>query len=367
MQKLSIVLAILFSCKPLVRQTPYFQPSAATEEEGKQVAKQIILLTSTSDSEIDKRIQSDPRLEDKLNEILVSSGKRRTLANTLRNILSWPKKLMLWKRTDTADDLYHEAEAELESALAQDGSIPADISVDEYDPEIIWERTFDNAKTSTLAKLNFGTLNALIYTVASDKALYQAEGDNLLTDTVVVYADDLDASLSKAEQAINISEKRQKEISGGWYTLGRLLSPVRLYREAIYMGKAFEFSQRQGRAISDEERSSYALVFTAFGAYLATAIFVGDEILSMAKSATGRNITRLSKWIHDKAEVMSKWKIFNKAKKVDRGQKHMTRLARRALRLGLALPIVIAAHIVGRIMGARVDSQPQSEQDLDSP
>ena len=367
MQKLPIVLIILFACKPLVRQTPYFAPSAVTQEAGKQVAKQIILLTNTSDNEIEARIKSDPRLEEKLNELLVSKGKRRAIVNTLRSILSWPKKLMLWKRTDETDDLHYEAEAEeeLELALAEDGALPTDIDVDEYDPEIIWERSFDNAKTSTLAKLNFGALNALIYTVTPDQSFYEAENDNLFTDTVVVYADNLDAPLNKAELALNISEKRQKEIGGGWYTLGRLLSPVRLYREAIYMGKAFEFSQRQG--VSSDVRSPQALVFTAFGAYLATAIFVGDEILSMAKSATGRDITRLSKWIHDKAEAMGKWKIFNKSKNVDRGHKHMVRLSRRALRLGLALPIVIAAHIVGRVMGATVDSKPQFKQELDSP
>lgn len=344
---------------------PYFEPSAATQEAGKQVAKQIILLTNTSDSEIEARIKSDPRLEEKLNEILVSKGKRREISNTLRSILSWPKKLMLWKRTDAADDLHYEAEAELELALAEDGSLPTDIAVDEYDPEIIWERTFDNAKTSTLAKLNFGTLNALIYTVAPDIALYEAEDDDLFTDTVVVYADNLDIPLDEAEQAINVSEKRQMEIDRGWYALGRLLSPVRLYREAMHMGKAFGFSQGQG--VSSEIRSPNELVFTAFGAYLATAIFVGDEILSMGKSATGRNITRLSKWIHDKAEVMGKWKIFNRAKNVDRGHKHMTRLSRRAIRLGLALPIVIAAHIVGRVMGATVDTQPPSQQNLNTP
>lgn len=341
---------------------PYFEPSAVTQEAGKQVAKQIVLLTNTPDSEIEAHIKSDPRLEEKLHELLVSVGQRQAIGNTLRNILSWPKQLMLWKRTD---DLHYEADAELELALAEDGSLPTDIAVDEYDPEIIWERTFDNAKTSTLAKLNFGTLNALIYTVVPDQALYETEDDNLFTDTVVVYADDLAAPLNEAERAINISEKRQVEIGGGWYTLGRLLSPVRLYREAMHMGKAFEFSQRQG--VSRDGRSSYALTFTAFGAYLATAIFVGDEIISMAKAATGRNITRLSKWIHDKGKAISQWKVFSKAKNVDRGEQHMARFGRRAIRLGLALPIVIAAHIVGRVMGARVDTQPQSQQNLDSP
>ena len=365
MQKLPVVLIILFSCKSSVRQMPYFEPSAVTQEAGKQVAKQIVLLTSTSDSDLEKRIKSDPRLEEKLNELLVSEGKRRVISNALRSLLSVPKQLLLWEAMDAANDWYYEAAAEFELALAEDGSLPTDIAVDEYEPEIIWERTFDNAKTSTLAKLNFGMLNALIYTVVPDKTLYKAEDANLFTDTVVIYADDLDAFLNKVERAINISEKRQMEIGEGWYTLGRLLSPVRLYREAMHLGKAFAFSQRQG--VSGDGQSSVDLVFTAFGAYLATAIFVGDEIVSMAKAATGRNITGLSKWIHDKAEATSKWKVFSRAKNVDWGEQHVARFSRRAIRLGLALPIVIAAHIVGRVMGTTVDTQPQFKQDLDIP
>ena len=127
------------------------------------------------------------------------------------------------------------------------------------------------------------------------------------------------------------------------------------------MGQAFQFTHEQG-ARGDSERS-YGLVFTAFGAYLATAIFVGDEIVSMAKAATGRDITRLSKWIHDRAETMSQWEVFSKAKDVDRGKQHVSRFSRRALRVGLALPIVIAAHIVGRIMGARVETRQEKNAD----
>lgn len=360
MKKLSVVLMILLltACKSLVRQMPYFEPTVATEASGRQVAKQVVLLTSSSDSDIEKRIKSDPHLEEKMNEILMTKAKRRAIVDTLRNILSWPSKLILWKNADAADDLHHDAETELELALAEDGAIPTDISVEKYDPKIFWQRTFDNDKLSTLAKLNFGTLNALIYTVAPDDSLYEMDNDNLFADTVVLYADDLDGTLSEAERAINISGKLQKEVRAGWYTLGRLLSPVRLYREATYMGKAFKFTQDQGA--SNGSKHSHGLVFTAFGAYLATAIFVGDEIVSMAKAATGRDITRLSKWIHDRAANISEWKVFSKAKDVDRGTQHMSRFSRRAIRLGLAIPVVIAAHIVGRIMEANVDTRKEN-------
>ena len=212
-KKLLVILMILFSCKPLVRQ-PYFKPTVTTEASGKQVAKQIVLLTSTSNKEIEQHIESDPHLEEKLNEILMSQSKRRKIIDTLRNILSWPKKLMLWKRNKT-DDLHHDAEAELELALSEDKIAETNINVAEHNPKIIWQRTFDNNKSSILAKLNFGAYNALIYTVAPDKALYKAHYDNLFADTVVLYADDLNASLNSAGEVINIAEKRQKEIGGG--------------------------------------------------------------------------------------------------------------------------------------------------------
>ena len=348
-----IALSLLANCKSLVRDAHYFEPTVATEASGKKVAKQLILLTSSSDSDIEKRIASDPQLEEKLNKILLTEAKQNAVADTLRNLLSWPNKLMLWQNKEAAADLQSDDAIKIEQAIAEGGLIPSNISVENYNPKILWRRSFDNGKLSTLAKLNFGPFNALIYTVAPDKSLYNMDSDNLFADTVVLYSDDLNTTLNEAGQAIRLSDKIQKETKSGWYTLGRLLSPVRLYREAIHMGKAFRFNDDQE---ANAESNSYGLVFTAFGAYLATAIFVGDEIVSMAKAATGRKITRLSKWIHDRAEEISKLKVFNRAKNVDRGKQHMTRLGRRAVRMGLALSVVLSAYLVGQIMEAKVDA-----------
>lgn len=356
MKKLSVVLMalLLANCKPLVRQMHYFEPTVATEASGKKVAKQLVLLTSLSDSDIEKRIKSDPHLEEKLNEILLTKAKQRAVAETLRNLLSWPSKLILWQNKEASANLQRDDETELEQAIAEGGSIPNDISVEDYNPKILWQRSFDNGKSSTLAKLNFGPLNALIYTVAPNKSLYKMDNDNLFADTIVIYTDDLDATLNEAGQVINISDKLKRETKSGWYTLGRLLSPVRLYREAIHMGKAFRFNSDQD---ANAGSNSYGLVFTAFGAYLATAIFVGDEIVSMAKASTGKDITRLSKWIHDIGAKIGGWKIFSKAKNVDRGGQHVARLGRRGVRIGLAIPVVVAAYIVGRVMEAKVDAR----------
>ena len=357
MKKSSVVLMalLLANCKPLVRQMHYFEPTVATKASGKKVAKQLVLLTSLSDSDIEKRIKSDPHLEEQLNEILLTKAKQRAVAETLSNLLSWPSKLILWQNKEDVADLQSDDKAELEQAIAAGGSIPNDISVENYNPKILWQRSFDNGKSSTLAKLNFGPIVALIYTVAPDKSLYnKMDKDNLFADTVIIYTDNLDATLNEAKQAINISDKIQKETKSGWYTLGRLLSPVRLYREAMHMGKAFKFNTDQGANV---DSNSYGLVFTAFGAYLATAIFVGDEIISMAKASTGKKITRLSKWIHDTGAKIGKLKIFSKAKNVDRGGQHMARLGRRGVRIGLAIPVVVAAYIIGQVMEAKVDAR----------
>ncbi|MDE3269533.1 MAG: hypothetical protein OYH77_04545 [Pseudomonadota bacterium] len=347
MKSIPIFVLFIIACKPLVRHV--YQPTVATEISGKKkVARQLVLLTSSSDEAIKRRIELDSQLETTLNELLLTNGKRQDkIADTLHNLLSWPGKLMLWDNANTAvlrsDDKSH-----LEQALAEDGELATAIPVEKYAPKIIWQRSFDNDKQSTLAKLNFGALNALIYTVAP-KDIPAGNDDQLFAETIVLYADDIDAILDKTEVAKQLDDKQQEEIKSGWYAIGRLLSPVKLYREALNIGKAFAFQNQ-----SAESEYSHTMVFTSFGIFLATAIFVGDEMISIARSATGKKITRLSKWIHDRGDQISKWGVFSKAQTVERGKQHVARLGRRATRLGLAIPVVIAAHILGRVMGAKV-------------
>ena len=309
---------------------------------------------STSESEIEKRLKSDPHLEERLDEILVTKGKRRPIIDTIRSIFSLPHKLLLWDSSVGSGELHKDAETAAKLFLAEGGATSTHISVNEYNPKIIWQRTFQNDKASILTKITYGVLHALIYTVIPSKLFYKG-GDhyNPFADTIVLYSDNLDVALHEAGHAVDFSEKQRQHIDPGLYMLGRYFFPIMLYQEAVATGKAFKFTKEHGA--SEDVRSSYALLFPAFGTYLAASIFMGNAMINWTKKKMGKDETRLSKWMREKDEGIRQWKIFSELKKEGYGKK-VTKLSKKAMKFGIILPVIIAAHIVGRVMGANVDT-----------
>ena len=176
MQKLvgSIVALVFFvtACKMHTMRAPEFEPLVAMEDRGQPVAKQVVLLTSETDDEIEKRLKNDPQLEEKLHSIMMTRGRKHSIIDKVRSFFSLPAKLILWNRTVGSGELHKDAETAVKLALADGGTTDTHVSINEYNPKIIWQRTFQNDKSSILTKLTFGTMNALIYTVIPGRLLY---------------------------------------------------------------------------------------------------------------------------------------------------------------------------------------------------
>lgn len=351
---LMVVVFAVTACKPLVRQSPNFEPQVATENSGKLVAKQMVLLTNESDDAIERRIKNDPQLEEKLHQILVTRGKENKIIDALRSFFSWPAKLLLWNRTVGSGELHKDAETAVRLALDEGASPDTHVSINEYNPKLIWQRTFQNDKTSFLSKITLGTWSALIYTVVPGRLLYGA-GDhyNPFANTVVLYSDNLDVALHEAGHAIDFSEKQKKHFGPGLYSLARFFFPVALYQEAVATGKAFKFTKEHGA--SEDVKSSYALLFPAFGTYLAGSIFAANGMIEFAKQRMGKDSTRMTKWFDRRAKAMSEWKIFRKTMQPAEA-KSLGKLATKAMKFAIILPVIVGAHIVGRVMGAAVDT-----------
>ena len=348
-----------------MRQEQVFEPSVVTKDAGKPVARQVVLLTRDSDDEIEKRLKNDPQLEEKLHQVLVTRGKENKIVDALRSFFSWPAKLILWNRTVGSGELHEDAETAVKLALADGGSASTHISINEYNPKIIWQRTFQNDKSSILTKLTLGTMTALVYTVLPGRLLY-APGDhyNPFADTVVLYSDNLDIALHEAGHAVDFSEKQKNHIGPGLYSLARFFFPIKLYQEAVATGKAFEFTAEHGT--SEDVRSSYALLFPAFGTYLAGAIFSANAIIDAGKELAGKEETRLTKWLNRRAEGMAEWWKSKAFKKTGEGVATVNledfssragvgrKLGVKAAKFAIIIPVVVAAHLVGRAMGVFV-------------
>jgi len=70
----------------------------------------------------------------------------------------------------------------------------------------------------------------------------------------------------------------------------------------------------------------------------------------MIKTAQGREATKLTKWLDDKAAAIAEWKSFQK----QGAPASATRLGTKAMKFAIIIPVIVATHIVGRVMGAFV-------------
>lgn len=348
---LIVLLVTVGACKSQIRQELVFEPHIATKDKDSErlVARQVVLITNDDDNEIEKRLKNDPQLEEKLHKILVTRGGKQPIIDKIRGFLSISDKLLFWNRTIGSGELHEDAEIAVKLALEDGGASETHVSINEYNPKLIWQRTFQNDKTSFLSKVTFGTASALIYTVVPGRLVYfPGEHYNPFADTVVLYSNNLDIALHEAGHAVDFSEKQKKGIGPGLYTLGRFLFPIQLYQEAVANDKAFKFLKEHGT--SEDVASAYALLFPAFGTYLASAIFASNGMISMIKTAQGREATKLTKWLDDKAAAIAEWKIFRK----QGAPASATRLGTKAMKFAIVIPVIVAAHIVGRVMGAFV-------------
>ena len=331
-----ILVLVLGACRAS-RRSPPSQLTAT--EEGEVKVRQAIFLTATSSEKIDLMIANDPQLEDKMQAITVSRGDEKPMTDKLRSFFTIPRKLMLWNKEIGSGELKEESEEVVRAFLAENDVTSTHISINEYNPKLIWKRMHENKNTSFLAKITMGNLNALIYTITYGR-LTGGTGDGYdpMSDTLVFYSDNLDITLREAGLAVDHDEKNKKGFGTGLYTLGRYLFPIALYQDASAAGKVFKFNESYGDAESIED--AYALIIPSFGMYLAATIILVNKFISKIKGTDD--------WITKAANAVGKSKTV--AKLPEGVKKWATKPA--LLKWGIIIPVLVGANIVGRVIGS---------------
>ena len=97
-------------------------------------------------------IANDPQLEDKMQAITVSRGDEKPMTDKLRSFFTIPRKLMLWNKEIGSGELKEESEEVVRAFLAENDVTSTHISINEYNPKLIWKRMHENKNTSFLAK-----------------------------------------------------------------------------------------------------------------------------------------------------------------------------------------------------------------------
>ena len=223
--------------------------------------------------------------------------------------------------------------------LAKNDVTSTHISINQYDPKLIWKRTYENENTSFLAKITMGNINALIYTVTLGRLTALAgDGYDPMSDTLIFYSDNLDITLLEAGLAADLVQKNKQGFSTDLYALGRYLFPIALYQEAAAAGKVFKFTESYGDAESIED--AYALIIPSFGMYLAATIILVNKFISKVKGTED--------WITKAATAVKESKAV--AKLPEGAKKLATKPA--LLKWGIVIPVLAGANIVGRVIGA---------------
>lgn len=324
------------ACRASLR-SPLLQLTA--QEEGEVKVKQAIFLTATPSEKINRMIANDPLLEEKMLAITVSRGDEKPTTDRMRDFFTIPRKLMLWNKEIGSGELEEESEEVVRAFLAKHGVTSTHISINEYDPKLIWKRTYENNNTSFLAKITMGNLNALIYTLTFGR-LTGATGDGYdpMSDTLIFYSDNLDITLREAGLAVDHDIKSKQGFSTGLYALGRYLFPIALYQEAAAAGKVFSFTESYGDAESIKD--AYSLIIPSFGMYLAATILFVNNFISKAKG-TDDWITKATKSVKKSKAVA----------KLPQGIKKWATHPR-LLKWGIIIPVLVGANVVGRAIGA---------------
>lgn len=337
----AVILVIMSAaCRSSLRHAAPLQPTATAEQEKNIVVKQAIFLTATPAAKIDSMIAEDPQLEEKMNAIVVSRGEKRPLIDRLRDFFTIPHKLMLWNKTIGSGELKEDSEKVVRAFLAENDVTSTHISINEYNPKLIWQRVYQNDKTSFLSKITVGNLNALIYTVTLGR-LTGGTGDGYdpMSDTLILYSDNLDAALRESGIAADQAEKNRKhKVPTGLYTLGRYIFPVALYLDASAASKVFDFNETFGSA--ERVRDTYALIIPSFGTYLAATIILVNKWISKIRGNED--------WMTKAANAVKASKAF--ARLPEGAKKWASKPA--LLKWGVAIPVIVGANIVGRIIGA---------------
>ncbi len=150
--------------------------------------------------------------------IEIGIGSSNVVVDGIKNVLSIPNKLILWNSNFGSGNISRETIMKVRDYLHENGLHDVYVSVNEYNPIKIWERTFTNPNTSLLAKCTVGVGSALIDTLTIPK-LTGFPGDHYspMSNSVHIFSNDTSIALHECGHAKDFNSRKNPTL----YTLTR--------------------------------------------------------------------------------------------------------------------------------------------------
>lgn len=105
-------------------------------------------------------------------EIQITTGKPfGRFGGLVRYLNTIPTKLLLWNANMGSGNVSEEIKDKVRAYLHINNLHDVAVSIDEYNPKLIWSRVFSNPNTSLFSKATFGVATGLFYTFSIPKLI----------------------------------------------------------------------------------------------------------------------------------------------------------------------------------------------------
>lgn len=298
-----------------------------------QAATSFINPFAANESILEKKQKSD---------ILIEVGSSNVLVDGIRNFLSIPVKLILWDSKVNSGNVSQETIEKMRDFLDEKGLHDVNVSVNQYKPQLVWQRTFTNPKTSFLSKCTVGLATCLMETLAIPKLTGLGDHYNPSSNTVHLFSNDTAIALHECGHAEDFNNRLNPILYGIAGRLPYIGMPCTLYHEFTATSNACTYLAN--RSLKDLKQA-FTLLTPAFATYCAAAI------------CTPPNVMEIMDYASHCSEPQ--W---------DFGEKACNDFKSDALKSTITFISVIAiGHVIGRILAARVNLSPKIDSSIDHP
>lgn len=259
------------------------------------INKVISYINPLAKNDDNAQIQKPTSICQKIKAVKIEVGTSCYLIDLIRNIFSIFKKLLLWNFNVNSGNVSQRVLDKMKLYLEHNNLYDVQVSVNQYKPQMVWERTFSNPKTSLLSKIFLGIPNCLLYTLSFDK-LTGLTGDHYdpLSNTVHVYSNDLSIALHECGHAKDFNSRKNPilysligEIFSSIPVVGDYLAPLpSLSYEYIASSDAINFLKDTDSL--NEVKKAYKTLIPAYFTY------VGSTISKIAMATGNYPIAKIS-------------------------------------------------------------------------
>lgn len=206
----------------------------------------------------------------------IEIGRPKIVFDTLGNVLSLPKKIILINFKIDNHAFSPETRKIFEEYFQEKMGFVNDtkVRVNQFSPVREYQRLVRNKKISWWWRVFPGIP---VTTISLAGRLLGGDNYNPYTDTISLYSDIPSVALHEAAHAVDTAEK----VKEGWadvYTLGRILPPVTLHQECVASEKVLAYLEE--KRDRKQESHAYKTLYPAFGTYAGgtTGIPYGDVV-----------------------------------------------------------------------------------------